>query len=168
MLCNWLLVLLLLLCPAGGLLFTDSSGREMLTRRLNQLLLLLPCRWFVVHRFQRQDDADTPPQHPPHLAPGGLLCVDALAGRSSTNCRCCCRAGGLLFTDSNGREMLTRRRNHRPTWPLEVKEPVAGNYYPITAAAAISDGCLGLGVATDRAQGVASLEDGQLEVMLHR
>jgi hypothetical protein len=79
-----------------------------------------------------------------------------------------CLAGGLMFTDSNGREMLTRRRNHRPTWPLEINEPVAGNYYPITAAAAISDGCMGLGVATDRAQGAASLEDGQLEVMLHR
>jgi hypothetical protein len=64
--------------------------------------------------------------------------------------------------------MLTRQLNNRPTWPLNITEPVAGNYYPITAAAAISDGCLGLGLATDRAQGAASLQDGQLEVMLHR
>lgn len=33
---------------------------------------------------------------------------------------------------------------------LQVTEPVAGNYYPITAAAAITDGCLTLGLATDR------------------
>jgi hypothetical protein len=33
---------------------------------------------------------------------------------------------------------------------LQVTEPVAGNYYPITAAAAITDGCMTLGIATDR------------------
>jgi hypothetical protein len=33
---------------------------------------------------------------------------------------------------------------------LQVTEPVAGNYYPITAAAAVTDGCLILGVVTDR------------------
>jgi hypothetical protein len=49
-----------------------------------------------------------------------------------------------------------------------VTEPVAGNYYPITSAAALTDGCIALGVATDRAQGAASLADGQLEIMLHR
>lgn len=51
---------------------------------------------------------------------------------------------------------------------FQVTEPVAGNYYPITSAAALSDGCLGVGVAVDRAQGAASLVDGQMEVMLHR
>eukprot|EP00775_Hariotina_reticulata_P012333 gene12333-12466_t len=76
--------------------------------------------------------------------------------------------GGSLFTDSNGREMLRRQLNTRQTWQLEVKEPVAGNYYPMTSAAALTDGCLSLGLATERAQGVASLQDGQLEVMVHR
>jgi hypothetical protein len=38
----------------------------------------------------------------------------------------------------------------------------------MTSAAALTDGCLSLGLATERAQGVASLQDGQLEVMLHR
>jgi hypothetical protein len=64
--------------------------------------------------------------------------------------------------------MLERRRNWRPTWPLEVHEAVAGNFYPITSGAVISDGALALHLATDRAQGAASLADGQLEVMLHR
>lgn len=35
-------------------------------------------------------------------------------------------------------------------YPVQMVEPVAGNYYPITAAAAVTDGCLTLGVATDR------------------
>lgn len=43
-------------------------------------------------------------------------------------------SGEDFYTDSNGREMLKRTRNYRPTWNLEVKEPVAGNYYPLTAA----------------------------------
>ncbi len=32
-----------------------------------------------------------------------------------------------FYTDSNGREMQKRVINYRPTWPLEVFEPVAGN-----------------------------------------
>lgn len=76
--------------------------------------------------------------------------------------------GGVVFTDSNGREMLRRQRNHRDTWPLEVHEPVAGNYYPITSGVAITDGETTLALATERAQGAASLANGQLEVMVHR
>jgi hypothetical protein len=93
--------------------------------------------------------------------------------------------------------MLRRQRDARPSWPLEVTEPAAGNFYPITSAAAIlgrrrgaggrcgghggggggaegaagcgcEEGALAVSVATDRAQGAASLADGQLEVMLHR
>jgi hypothetical protein len=36
--------------------------------------------------------------------------------RSSTDLA----SNGLLFTDSNGREMLPRKRNARPSWPLQV------------------------------------------------
>jgi hypothetical protein len=90
--------------------------------------------------------------------------------------------------------MLPRRRGARPTWPLDLAEPAAGNYYPLTSAAALlgarpapsaagagaaaaagsqeeaarGGSPLALTLATDRAQGAASLADGQLEVMLHR
>jgi hypothetical protein len=40
----------------------------------------------------------------------------------------------VFYTDANGREMQRRRRNHRPTWELNVTEPVSGNFYPLTAA----------------------------------
>ncbi|GAB1293420.1 Lysosomal alpha-mannosidase [Apodemus speciosus] len=38
---------------------------------------------------------------------------------------------GQFFTDSNGREILKRRDDYRPTWTLNQTEPVAGNYYPV-------------------------------------
>lgn len=65
---------------------------------------------------------------------------------------------GLFYTDSNGREILERkyvslhwsafleyflyifnietlnvRLNYRPTWDVELAEPVSGNYYPVTS-----------------------------------
>jgi hypothetical protein len=43
-------------------------------------------------------------------------------------------SGNVFYTDANGREMMKRVVDHRPSWPLIVKEPVAGNYYPLTAA----------------------------------
>lgn len=44
-----------------------------------------------------------------------------------------------FYTDSNGLEMQLRKLNYRPTWKLNVSEPVAGNYYPINAMISIND-----------------------------
>ncbi|KAK4872844.1 hypothetical protein RN001_014873 [Aquatica leii] len=65
-----------------------------------------------------------------------------------------------FYTDSNGREMLLRKNNHRSTYNFSKEEPVAGNYYPITSAIACRDKFrrLEMAVLTDRAQ----------ELMVHR
>ncbi|XP_076427921.1 lysosomal alpha-mannosidase isoform X4 [Peromyscus maniculatus bairdii] len=75
------------------------------------------------------------------------------------------KTNGQFYTDSNGREILKRRRNHRPTWRLSRTEPVAGNYYPVNTRIYISDGHMQLTVVTDRSQGGSSLKDGSLELM---
>ncbi|KAM9792306.1 lysosomal alpha-mannosidase [Neosynchiropus ocellatus] len=74
----------------------------------------------------------------------------------------------LVFTDSNGREVLQRKKDFRPTWQLKQTEPVAGNYYPINSRAFIRDDVNQLTVVTDRSQGGGSLSNGSLEIMLHR
>lgn len=78
------------------------------------------------------------------------------------------QSNGIFWTDSNGREMIKRQRNHRDTWNLRLEEPVAGNYYPVTAKIALEDANIRLAVLNDRAQGGSSLEDGSLELMVHR
>ncbi|XP_033226476.1 lysosomal alpha-mannosidase-like [Belonocnema kinseyi] len=80
------------------------------------------------------------------------------------------QSNGEFLTDSNGREMLKRKRNERPTWNLDLDEPVAGNYYPVTTKISISDEerKLKMAVLTDRAQGGSSLRDGEIELMVHR
>uniref|UniRef100_M3Y0G5 Alpha-mannosidase n=1 Tax=Mustela putorius furo TaxID=9669 RepID=M3Y0G5_MUSPF len=75
---------------------------------------------------------------------------------------------GLFYTDSNGREILERRRDYRPTWKLNQTEPVAGNYYPVNSRIYIRDGKTQLTVLTDRSQGGSSLKDGSVELMVHR
>jgi lysosomal alpha-mannosidase len=75
---------------------------------------------------------------------------------------------GLFYTDSNGREMLERKRNFRPTWPVDIKEPVSANYYPVTSRITLRDGDTEISVLTDRAQGGTSLHDGEVELMVHR
>ncbi|XP_015121133.1 lysosomal alpha-mannosidase [Diachasma alloeum] len=78
---------------------------------------------------------------------------------------------GSFFTDSNGREMMKRVRNSRPTWNISLLlEPVAANYYPVTTKISLEDEGkkLRLSVLNDRAQGGSSINDGELEVMLHR
>ncbi|KAL6078170.1 Mannosidase alpha class 2B member 1 [Balamuthia mandrillaris] len=74
------------------------------------------------------------------------------------------------YTDSEGQEMQQRRYNYRPTWQLQVNEPVAGNYYPINTAAYINDtnSDMRFTIVTDRSQGASSLTNGEFEVMLHR
>ncbi|XP_063148563.1 lysosomal alpha-mannosidase [Candoia aspera] len=75
---------------------------------------------------------------------------------------------GLFYTDSNGREILERRRDYRVTWNLSQTEPVAGNYYPVNSRIYIKDQKTQLTVLTDRSQGGSSLTDGSLELMVHR
>jgi len=79
---------------------------------------------------------------------------------------------GECFTDSNGREMLRRRRDFRASWNYNATdhgEPVSGNYYPVTTAIHIRDARAQLTVLTDRAQaGSGSVRDGELELMVHR
>ncbi|XP_023318565.1 lysosomal alpha-mannosidase isoform X1 [Trichogramma pretiosum] len=75
-----------------------------------------------------------------------------------------------FYTDSNGRDMLKRKLNYRPTWDLRLQEPISGNYYPVTSKISIEDKSnqLRLSALTDRAQGGSSLEEGELQLMLHR
>ena len=44
-------------------------------------------------------------------------------------------------------------RDFRPSWQLNVTEPVAGNFYPLTAAVTVQDSTRQLTVLTERAQG---------------
>lgn len=65
-----------------------------------------------------------------------------------------------FYTDLNGFQ-----------WQHRVKTPaigVEGNYFPITTSAFIQDEKLRLTIMTTHAQGAASLEPGQMEVMLDR
>ncbi|KAF1500388.1 Lysosomal alpha-mannosidase, partial [Eudyptula minor novaehollandiae] len=73
-----------------------------------------------------------------------------------------------FYTDSNGRQILERRRDYRPTWNLSQTEPVAGNYYPVNSRIFIKDKKFQLTVLTDRSQGGSSIFDGSLELMVHR
>jgi hypothetical protein len=45
-----------------------------------------------------------------------------------------------------GMEMQQRILNYRATWPLQVLQPVAGNYYPIQSTIMIQDVNTGLTV----------------------
>ena len=75
-------------------------------------------------------------------------------------------SGDVVYTDSNGREMLERRKDMRPTWKLKQSEPVAGNYYPINTRMYIKDLENQFTLLNDRSQGGASLSEGSLEVMV--
>mmetsp|Transcript_17543 Transcript_17543/g.43147 ORF Transcript_17543/g.43147 Transcript_17543/m.43147 type:complete len:409 (+) Transcript_17543:696-1922(+) len=80
------------------------------------------------------------------------------------------QSSGTFYTDSNGREFMQRRKNYRPSWDLDVYEPVAGNYYPVNAAIYVEDAskAQGMAISVDRSQGGASLHDGSIELMVHR
>jgi lysosomal alpha-mannosidase len=73
-----------------------------------------------------------------------------------------------FYTDANGREVLERIRDYRPTWNYTVNEPISGNYYPINSRIWIKDQNKQLTVLTDRSHGGSSIHDGSLEIMVHR
>jgi len=77
-------------------------------------------------------------------------------------------SAGYVYTDSNGREFLTRLVNYRPSWSYNITEPVAGNYYPVNAAAYLKDANSQFTVLVDRSEAGASINDGSVEFMVHR
>lgn len=58
-----------------------------------------------------------------------------------------------FYTDANGREVLERIRDYRPTWNYTINEPVSGNYYPINSRIWIKDSNRQLTVLTGRTNG---------------
>jgi hypothetical protein len=73
-------------------------------------------------------------------------------------------------TDSNCRDMIERIRDYRASWNYTVYEPIAGNYVPVNCRITTADVTSGveLSVSTDRTQGGSSINDGELELMVHR
>jgi hypothetical protein len=81
------------------------------------------------------------------------------------------KSESLWFTDANGREYQQRRRDYRPSFKLPAgatTHPLPANIYPITTGCYLQDAKSVMNVAVDRAQGVVSLSDGQLDINLHR
>lgn len=76
------------------------------------------------------------------------------------------RSESVFYTDSNGRDMMRRKRGERETWDVEMFEQISGNYYPVTTRIAIEDENYRLAVLTDRAEGGSSLDDGTIEIMV--
>lgn len=75
---------------------------------------------------------------------------------------------GIFYTDSNAREFIRRKRSQRSSYQFQEFEPIAGNYYPVTAAIFIEDEEASMTILTDRSQGGSSLKDGSIELMVHR
>ncbi|KAE9586552.1 putative alpha-mannosidase [Lupinus albus] len=73
-----------------------------------------------------------------------------------------------FYTDSNGRDFIKRVRDYRTDWDFEVNQPVAGNYYPINLGIYAKDNKTEFSVLVDRSIGGSSLEDGEIELMVHR
>ncbi|TNN71928.1 Epididymis-specific alpha-mannosidase [Liparis tanakae] len=72
------------------------------------------------------------------------------------------RSNRTLYTDDNGFQMMKRR------YRKFSNNTIARNYFPMVRAAYIEDELSRLVLVSDRAHGVSSQANGQLEVMLHR
>jgi lysosomal alpha-mannosidase len=49
------------------------------------------------------------------------------------------QSNGMFYTDANGREVLERKRDYRPSWNYTIYENVSGNYYPVVSRIWIKD-----------------------------
>ncbi|CAF3857544.1 unnamed protein product [Rotaria sp. Silwood1] len=58
------------------------------------------------------------------------------------------KSASKYYTDANGRQVLERIRDYRPTWNYSIVENVSGNYYPINSRIWIQDGTRQLTVLT--------------------
>jgi len=77
-------------------------------------------------------------------------------------------SNGYCYTDSNGREMMQRLKDYRPTWPFVQSEPVAGNYFPVNALFFLNDTNTQFNVFTDTSVGGGSINNGEIYLTVQR
>ncbi|EDW77500.1 uncharacterized protein Dwil_GK24524 [Drosophila willistoni] len=76
---------------------------------------------------------------------------------------------GVFYTDSNGREVMKREKNKRESFDPDLSiQPTSANYYPVTSRISLNDGSRRMSLLNDRSEAGTSMEDGRLELMLHR
>ncbi|XP_031355719.1 lysosomal alpha-mannosidase-like [Photinus pyralis] len=99
---------------------------------------------------------------------GPLGYVDNLGVEVITRYTTDLNSGATFYTDSNGRQLVKRTRNTRPTYAYTNEQPISGNYYPVTSRIAIKDEEKDISVAilNDRSQGGSSLKSGEIELMV--
>ncbi|KAG4927436.1 hypothetical protein JHK85_053922 [Glycine max] len=105
----------------------------------------------------------------PWVSQVGPIPVDDDIGKEIiTQFKTTMKTNKTFYTDSNGRDFIKRIRDFRTDWDLQVNQPIAGNYYPVNLGIYVQDSSMELSVLVDRSVGGSSLEDGQVELMLHR
>merc|ERR1711871_64529 len=77
---------------------------------------------------------------------------------------------GLFATDANGMDLIQRRRLPKRGRgnDSDTGVAIAGNFYPATSLITTRDDEQQMTLVTDQSHGATSLEDGSLEIMLHR
>ncbi|XP_072947020.1 lysosomal alpha-mannosidase-like [Epargyreus clarus] len=77
---------------------------------------------------------------------------------------------GVFYTDANGRQTMKRIRNRRASYQPIDFDPIAGNIYPVTSRIYIEDRIknIRLSIFNDRSQGGTSLQDGTIDLFVHR
>ncbi|XP_002133316.2 lysosomal alpha-mannosidase [Drosophila pseudoobscura] len=100
---------------------------------------------------------------------GPIPIVDNVGMEIVTNFRSEISSNGVFYTDSNGRELMRREKDKREDFTSDLsRQPISGNFYPVTSRLALQDNEKRLVLLNDRSQGGASLQNGQLEMLLHR
>ncbi|WVZ05250.1 hypothetical protein V8G54_018596 [Vigna mungo] len=99
---------------------------------------------------------------------GPIPVDDGIGKEITTQFKTTMKTNKTFYTDSNGRDFIKRVRDFRQDWDLQVNQPIAGNYYPVNLGIYIQDSSVEFSVLVDRSVGGSSLEDGQMEVMIHR
>lgn len=116
----------------------------------------------ITRVFKKKDHAEV------EFTIGPIPVDDDIGKEIATQITTAMKTNGTFYTDSNGRDFIKRLRDFRTDWELQVNQPIAGNYYPINLGIYVQDTSSELSVLVDRSVGGSSLNDGQIELMLHR
>uniref|UniRef100_A0AC34Q8K1 Glycosyl hydrolase family 38 C-terminal domain-containing protein n=1 Tax=Panagrolaimus sp. JU765 TaxID=591449 RepID=A0AC34Q8K1_9BILA len=132
------------------------EARQIFSQHVSQIIRLIPKKKFIEFEWTIGPI--------PKTVKNGRFYGQEIFTRYQTKIK----TNGIFYTDSNGRQLLQRKRNFNIDYNYQETDSIPSNMYPVNTVGILKDDDDSLAIMIDRSQSGGSIVDGTFDLLLHR